>query len=102
MEKRGVRWEMDVEWEVPGEVGRKKGPRAEHFDGFFDNKRLSEILRGAGGSDGEKEERKTACPNFSGRQAGVLGKQKTGWAAVGRLFKEKPVGPARHSPGRTR
>ncbi len=50
----------------------------------------------------EKTGIKTACPNFSGRQAGVLGKQKTGWAAVGRLFKEKPVGPVGHSLGQTR
>ena len=33
MEKRGVRWEMGVEWEVPGEVGQKKGPPPGKFSG---------------------------------------------------------------------
>ncbi len=60
-EFRATRWEWKKRGRLVG--SRKKGPRAEHFDGFFDNKRLSKILRGAGGSDGEKEERKTLTRN---------------------------------------
>ena len=34
----------------------------------------------------EKAGIKTACPNFSGRQAGILGEQKNGMGRSGQTF----------------
>lgn len=56
------------------------------------------IFRGAGGSGG-KGGNENACPNFSGRQASVLGEQNGKWGRWGKTKWKKGPPPGKFSGG---